>query len=214
MRAAAWCRADVGTAALGCPRGEQPGSRWHEFRETRNVITMAPTRLSYEESCRRLCGDPRCSIPPMPDHRPGFDDPQPLGMNFYRTLIDETLNFTSLTLPRTFFGRSEIRKTSFQNADLRESSLRWNDFLDVDFTGAELTGSDMRSSNFERVKFAGTDLNSADMRRSWFRKCAFDGALMRGTILTRHQGSTLTLSPQQQAVIDWRDDDGPEPEGG
>ena len=59
-----------------------------------------------------------------------------------------------LTIPRTFFGRSEIAHTSFANSDLSESTLCWNDFVDVDFTNACLAGADLRASNYERVRFA------------------------------------------------------------
>jgi uncharacterized protein YjbI with pentapeptide repeats len=150
----------------------------------------------------------------MPGHLPRFDDPEPLGLRFFRLLIDGSIYFENLTLPRTFFGRSELKNVSFQNTDLTESSLCWNDFVDVDFTRCLLRRSDIRSSNFDRVRFASADLGATDMRRSWFRACIFDGALMENAVLTLQQGSNLTLSAEQRRQIDWRQDDGPEPDGG
>ena len=37
---------------------------------------------------------------------------------------------------------------------------------------------------------------------------------MEHTFLTFDQGSKLSLSLEQHGQIDWRDDDGPEPDGG
>jgi hypothetical protein len=37
---------------------------------------------------------------------------------------------------------------------------------------------------------------------------------MEHTILTFDQGSKLSLSLERHGPIDWRDDDGPEPDGG
>src|SRR5262245_50280372 len=89
------------------------------------------TRLSYEESCRllqrlRLYSDAGTEgvIPPIPDHRPQHDDKAPLGVRFFRTWVGED-DLENLTLPRTFFGRSEIGPASFKNTDLSESTLCW-----------------------------------------------------------------------------------------
>jgi uncharacterized protein YjbI with pentapeptide repeats len=178
---------------------------------------MATMRLTYEQSCRRLqelvCLDAG-DIPPVPDHVPQSDDEGPLGVNFFRTFIGEGADLQNLTLPRTFFGRSEIRDTLWCNTDLTESNLCWNDFIDVDFTHAVLVRADLRCSPFQSVKFVGADLRGADMRRSSFDNCVFDGALMEGAILTRNQGAQIKLSSAQRAEIDWREDDGPEPSGG
>jgi uncharacterized protein YjbI with pentapeptide repeats len=65
-----------------------------------------------------------------------------------------------------------------------------------------------------RVNFTRTDLRGADMRRSSFEECVFDDALMDGATLTRKQGGRMALSDAQKAVIDWRQEDGPEPSGG
>jgi uncharacterized protein YjbI with pentapeptide repeats len=97
---------------------------------------------------------------------------------------------------------------------LRESTLCWNDFVDVDFSQAVLSGADLRASLFERVSFVEADLRSADLRRSAFANCLFDRASMKGAILTRRQGATLSLSASQLSDIDWVDDEGDEPDGG
>jgi len=68
----------------------------------------------------------------LSERAPRHDDEQ-LGVSFFRTrLADVTLD--GLTLPRTFFGRSEIRGVSFPVTDLSESTANWNDFIDVDFS--------------------------------------------------------------------------------
>jgi uncharacterized protein YjbI with pentapeptide repeats len=121
---------------------------------------------------------------------------------------------SGLTLPRTFFGRSEINGASFHDTDLRESNLCWNDFVDVDFSEAVLRSSDLRASLFERVSFVEADLGFADLRRSTFANCLFDRASMLGTTLTRRQGETLSLSSSQLSKISWVDDEGDEPDGG
>ena len=89
-------------------------------------------RRSYEESCRllqRLGYLGEGIIPPIPDH-PGYDpekdDEDLLGVTFFRTWVGVGRPFglqpsnpegwvdvaehdlENLTLPRTFFGRSEI----------------------------------------------------------------------------------------------------------
>jgi uncharacterized protein YjbI with pentapeptide repeats len=150
----------------------------------------------------------------MPDHIPQPEDEEPLGLSFFRTFVGDGVNLSYLSIPRTFFGRSEISNATFRNTDLSESNLRWNDFIDVDFTEAALARADLRASIYTRVDFTRTDLRSADMRRSDFEECAFDGAEMENAILTREQGARLKLPSTQRAVIDWRENDGPEPSGG
>jgi uncharacterized protein YjbI with pentapeptide repeats len=66
--------------------------------------------------------------------------------------LDAEVDFSDLTLPRTFFGRSELDGTAFRNTDLTESNLCWNDFNGV----------------------------GADLRRSSFTGCIFEGALLKG----------------------------------
>ncbi len=178
---------------------------------------MAKSRLSYEESLRRLQelgflgADEH---PPMRIHIPQPEDDEPLGLSFFRTLVGDDADFADLTIPRTLFGRSEICNASFANTDLTESNLRWNDFIDVDFTDAVLERADLGASLYTRCKFIRTVLRGADLRMTTFDHCKFEGALMERAMLTRGQGAKLTLTAQQRAVIDWRDDDGPEPSGG
>lgn len=176
-------------------------------------------RLSYEESCRVLqrVGYPDAgadgAIPPMPDHLPQCDDEEPLGVSFFRTFVGEG-DLENLTLPRTFFGRSEVGPLSFKNTDLSESNLCWNDFNEVSFEDADLSGSDLRASLYNSVKFVRTNLQNADLRLSTFDSCDFTGAEMKGAKLTREQGSVLGLSDEQRNVIDWQESDGEEPPGG
>jgi Pentapeptide repeats (8 copies) len=97
-------------------------------------------RKSYKESCLLLQKIGQLEpdqFPEMPDHRPRYEDPEPLGVSFFRTVIEDE-KLANLTLPRTFFSRSEIRNVSFANTDFSESTLCWNDFIDVDFSKAIL----------------------------------------------------------------------------
>jgi BTB/POZ domain-containing protein KCTD9 len=174
-------------------------------------------RLNYDLSCARLrklgllAHD---SHPPLPQRLPQHDDNEPLGVSIFRTLLADALDLSDLTLPRTFFGRSQIERVSFRNSDLRESNLCWNDFNGTDFTGADLTDSDMRSSLFHNVLFRTANLDGADLRRSSFIDCLFEEAAMKSAVLTRQQGATLCLSETQRKNIDWRVESGPEPGGG
>ena len=178
---------------------------------------MSAPRLTYDDSIRRLreLGFLGASEQPsLPDHVPQPEDDEPLGLNFFRTFVGDGANLSNLSIPRTFFGRSEISNAAFRDTDLSESNLRWNDFIDVDFTVARLARADLRSSIYTRVNFTRTDLRGADMRRADFEECVFDGAFMDGAVLTRKQGGRLILSSAQKAVIAWCDEDGPEPSGG
>jgi BTB/POZ domain-containing protein KCTD9 len=174
-------------------------------------------RLEYDESICRLRelgflgAEERPSIP---DHVPQPEDDEPLGLSFFRTLVGEGADLSNLTIPRTFFGRSEIRDATFRNTDLSESNLCWNDFVDVEFTEAALARADLRASNYTRVNFTRADLSGTDLRRADFEECVFDDAAMDGTVLARSQGSLLVLSSVQKAAIAWCDDEGPEPSGG
>lgn len=172
-------------------------------------------RLPYEESCAVLqeaglldAGD----VPPLREGVPRFDD-SVRGVEFFRTKIADA-NLENLTLPRTFFGRSEMRAVSFRGTDLGESSMCWNDFIDVDFSGACLGQSDMRASIFERVVFDRADLTSADLRHSTFIDCSWDGATLTGAKLTTSAAGALTLSPDQRGQLDLQESEGPEPAGG
>jgi BTB/POZ domain-containing protein KCTD9 len=173
-------------------------------------------RLSYDLSCERLrelglLDDD--GLPPLPERMPQQGD-EVLGFSVFRMRLDDSLDLSGLTLPRTFFGRSLVNRVSFRNCDLRESNLCWNDFVGTDFTGADLTAADMRSSVFQQVLFVATSLVGADLRRSFFDDCSFEKAAMKGAILTYQQGKALPISHAQGREIDWRNDHGPEPKGG
>lgn len=176
---------------------------------------MAEARLSYEESCRRL--QPALldegAIPPIPERVPRHDD-EVSGVSIFRMLLGADVDLSNLTLPRTFFGRSELNGTALRNTDLTESNLCWNDFNKVDFSRAVLAGADLRASNFEQADFTAANLERADLRRSRFNKCRFDDAVLKGAVMTHAQGKKLSLSEAQRASIAWTSDDGPEPEGG
>jgi BTB/POZ domain-containing protein KCTD9 len=177
---------------------------------------MAIIRLNYQESCYGLQAKgylDEGTIPEISHHLPQYDDEEPLGISFFRTVIEGD-NLSNLTLPRTFFCRSEINDISFQNTDLSESHLCWNDFISVDFTDAILASCDLRASNFVDVKFVSANLNSSDLRLSYFDRCDFINASMHGTILTFQQGETLDLTDKQRVEIAWTIDDGMEPSGG
>jgi uncharacterized protein YjbI with pentapeptide repeats len=178
---------------------------------------MSQGRLQYVDSIRRLrelgfLGPDE--HPPIPDHVPQPEDDEPLGLSFFRTFVGEGADLSNLGIPRTLFGHSEINDASFRNSDLSESNLRWNDFIDVDFTEATLARADLRTSIYARANFTRTDLRGADMRRAEFKECIFDGALLDGAILARRQQGLMALSNAQKAVVAWRDEDGPEPNGG
>lgn len=174
-----------------------------------------PQRLSYEESCRVLQREQvidEGAIPPLPGRMPRQDD-ELMGVSFFRTRLADA-KVENMTLPRTYFGRSEIAATSFQGTDLSESRANWNDFIEVDFSGADLSNSDLRGCLYERVKFRGTNLHGADLRYCGFKECDFSDAEMAGVKVTQKVGSALGLSNEQQSVIDWQDEDGEEPDGG
>ena len=128
------------------------------------------------------------------------DDEEPLGLSFFRTRVEDE-SFDNFSMPRTFFGRSQINSCTLRNADLSQSNLCWNDFLDVDFSLADLRGADLRCSIFKRVKFQNTDLRSADLRRAGFIDCDFKDAQLEGTRLTRFQIQRLKLALAQKRVI-------------
>lgn len=190
-------------------------------------------RLTYEESCELLQRHHYLSagnIPEMPDGRPDIYGER--GVSFFRTWIGVGRPFglepsrleddvevaehalANLTLPRTFFGKSEISFISFQNTDLTESTLCWNDFIEVDFTDADLSGADLRASIFRTVCFVRADLRNADLRHSTFEECDFTDADMTGAKLTRERAESIHLSELQQAAIDWQAGEGDEPLGG
>jgi uncharacterized protein YjbI with pentapeptide repeats len=174
-----------------------------------------PTRRSYIESCQFLIDGQLLEmneVPPLPERAPRHDD-ETLGVGFFRTVIaDEELN--NLTLPRTFFGRSEIRGVAFRETDLSESTANWNDFIDVGFSSADLSRADLRASTFERVSFKNASLCGVDLRHATFTNCSFADADLAGAKIAREAESALNLSPTQRNVIAWQDDQGEEPDGG
>ena len=171
------------------------------------------TRLSYEESCvllQRLgyCGaGSDGEIPPIPDHLPQCDDDE-LGVSFFRTIVGDGELLENLTLPRTFFGRSEVGPISFKNSDLSESNLCWNNFNHVNFEDTDLSGSDLRGSIFKNVKFVKTNLRRADLRHASFQACDFTNADMQGAKMTRIRALRIRLSAEQVKAMDWRYFDG------
>jgi len=152
--------------------------------------------------------------PPQPLAMPEPDDEGPLGLSFYRMGFENGADLSGLSIARTFFGRSEIAQVSFRGSDLRESNLRWNDFIDVDFTDASLASADLRASEYLRVLFDGADLSGADLRLSNFQDCSFRGANMTGSLLAEDQRSLLNLDERQMRQVSWQPDHGQEPAGG
>jgi uncharacterized protein YjbI with pentapeptide repeats len=176
----------------------------------------AQVRLSYVESCRelqKLGYLEKGLIPPMPHHLPRYDDPEPLGVNFFRTRLDND-RLENMSLSRTFFGRSEIKDVSFKNTDLSQSNLCWNDFINVDFTDANLQSSDLRSSTYSKVRFVRSDLSKVDLRRSTFEDCDFANAKLKGAIAHARQKPELPLSEAQRQQMAWTNVEGDEPGGG
>jgi uncharacterized protein YjbI with pentapeptide repeats len=174
------------------------------------------SKRTYEESCRYLqqAGwlDANASIPALPASRPNYDDAI-LGVEFFRTLLSDA-KLEYLTLPRMYFGRSEIRNVSFAGSDLSESTFCWNNFIQVSFIKCDLSNSDLRAALFENVDFSDANLANTDMRRSEYIGCTLLNANMTGVKLTRKQGEQLPLSMEQNQQIDWQDFDGDEPGGG
>ena len=172
-------------------------------------------RKSYEDSCRVLQENQLLrpnEFPPLPSRAPCYDDEE-LGVEFFRTLLAD-VKLEYLSLPPTYFGRSEIRGVSFRGTDLSESTMCWNDFINVDFSSVDLSGADLRASIYERVNFQGASLRNADLRCGTFKDCMFTKADMAGAKLTRSLRWFFRLSGDQRKTIDWQSSPGPEPEGG
>jgi len=183
-------------------------------------------RLSLEKTWQKLeeAGDemPRTESgkPFVPESMPNYDD-EVLGVEFFRTEVEDA-DYSFLTLPRTFFGRSELKKVNYQNSDLSESRMCWNDFIECDFSNADLSKCDMRSPNFENCNFSGANLKEADLRCAGMTNCNFTGAdvtdvqaLPAHHLYHRNVGSIEALLTDEQCVsIDWTDDAGEEAPGG
>jgi uncharacterized protein YjbI with pentapeptide repeats len=173
------------------------------------------TRASFTTSVRRLqslklldAGERTA-----PQRMPRFDDDPSANVGFFRTRL-EGVDLSRLTLPRSFFGRSEVARVNFSGSDLSESNMCWNNFTDVSLSGALLAGADMRASIFVRVKFEMADLRGADLRHSTFTDCSFVGAKMEKVRLTNKAAQSLALDRQQRSAVQWETDEGPEPDGG
>ena len=172
-------------------------------------------RLSYEESFRflqREGWEGEGDIPPIPERPPRYDDDN-LGLSFFRTWVNQA-TMENLTIPRTYFSRSAIGKTSFAGTDLTESVANWNDFEDVDFTFADLTRFDFRGCALRRIEFRNAVLKDADLRHCALEECSFTNADLTGAKITVEVGVSLALSPEQRKQISWQDEDGAEPDGG
>ncbi len=145
-----------------------------------------PVRKPYKESCKFLQGQKLLeadALPELPERAPRYND-EHLGVSFFRTVLAGA-RLENLTLPRSFFGRSQIREVSFRGTDLMESTLCWNEFVDVDFGEADLSRADLRASIFQRVNFRAAVLRGADLRRGTFRGCTFADADVTAAKLTR-----------------------------
>lgn len=173
-----------------------------------------PDRLSYAESYAVLQKKKLMPAGNAPELRydPPRHDNVGSGVRFVQAMV-AGVKLERLTLPRTFFGRSEFREVSFRGADLSESTANWNDFIQVNFNGADLSHSDLRGCLFERVKFTGANLAGVDFRYCGFKQCLFTDADLTDAKITHKAGAALKLSPEQQSVIDWQAEDGEEPQG-
>jgi hypothetical protein len=200
---------EVFRAILGCPVA---------VGEIRSVnptgVLGLMSRLSYAESCKLLepygaCGS---EPPPMPSGIPKHDA-DILGVNFFRTVIEDA-KFENLTLPRTFFGRSEIKNSSFAGSDLSKSHLCWNEFVGVSFCGTLLAGADLRASDYQKCDFIECDLSGADLRRASFKNCVFKGAILKDAIIPRRLKKVCEFSEDQIAQAKLIFFEGPEPDGG
>lgn len=140
--------------------------------------------------------------PFVPARMPSYDDPEPLGLSFFRCSYADA-DLSNLRLPRTFFGRSSLERLNVQNTDLSESRMCWNDFVDCDFSHADLTGCDLRASIFKGCTFASATLRRAEMRGATFSRCLFTNSDMASARLTYFQRLTLKLSVEQKANIEW-----------
>jgi len=174
-----------------------------------------PERLSYADSCQALKAAQIIDfvdVPRQPYDRPRHGDAG-LGVRFFQKEIVGA-KLEHLTLPNTFFSRSEFRNTSFRDSLLTECTANWNDFIEVDFTNADLSRSDLRACLFERVSFRGVKLVGVDFRYCGFKHCDFKDADLTDAKMTQKMGAALKLSEEQKSVIDWQSEEGEEPEGG
>jgi uncharacterized protein YjbI with pentapeptide repeats len=149
--------------------------------------------------------------PLIPKRRPRFDD-DVLGFSVFRTKL--VGDWSSLTLPRTYFGRSLVERVNFYDTDLSESVACWNDFVEVVFSSAVLDRADLRASTFQDCSFDRASLVEADLRRSSFFGCSFLGADLRGALAERRAAWLSGVSDHQRASMTLTDSEGEEPPGG
>jgi len=168
-------------------------------------------RLDYDQSCVHLGFEPS-KVPPLKNLPPRHDD-EVLGLSFYKTGIEEK-EWLSLTIPRTFIGRSLIENSSIIDCDLTESVMCWNDFIAVDLSNCDLSRADLRASNFMGVDFSHCILKQADFRGSGLEECVFSDADLEGAILETTEHGHLDLTPEQRSSIQWVDSPGEPPPGG
>jgi uncharacterized protein YjbI with pentapeptide repeats len=172
---------------------------------------------NYEESIEQLRSQGIVSPEEqlvIPERMPQYDDEEITGLSFFKTLIEEDIDLSNLSIPRTFINRSVCKNVSFENTDAHDSNFSWNDFTDVNFSGGIFDTSDFRSSNYKNCNFTLSSLVEVDMRHANFESCNFDKATINKTILSKRQLSSMHLSQEQTDSIDLREDDGPEPNGG
>jgi uncharacterized protein (TIGR02996 family) len=227
-----YLRLMCGLAALSQRQNKKRKPLQARFQQLRASIDpdwqwSVARRKSLEETWRYLQAQgakmPRdpAGRPFVPPQMPSYDDDEPLGFGYFKSGLEDA-DRSGMTLPRTYFGRSGFSRVRFTDSDLSESRMCWNDFDSCDFSGADLSRCDMRASNFTGCKFVGAMLRGADLHRSYFKGCDFSGADLTGAVAeggilyTRsgHTGLADCLTKEQQAVVMWTSDEGPQPPGG
>ena len=197
------------------PAPRQPGKAKKAKVTRRRSLAETWRHLEEERAGEKMPRNAK-GKPFVPPQMPNHDDDE-LGFSFFRTSAQEA-DYSYCTLPRTFFGRSELNEVNFRNTDLSESRMCWNDFNDCDFSKADLSGCDMRASKFKACKFDGANLKGADLRRSSFQDCSFKGANLKKAVLDNDSaadwGADRHLSKAQVAAIVWHDEPGEQPAGG
>lgn len=123
-------------------------------------------------------------------------------LTFFRTYIRD-LDFSCLTMPNSFFGRTQIDAFNFRNTDLSGSYMQENDWLDCDFTSANLSKCSLIAL-FYNCNFNGADLRGADLRDGGFYNCDFTNAILADACLRPEQAQDLPLSELQRLVINWQ----------
>lgn len=121
------------------------------------------------------------------------------GLTFFRARKGG--DWSSLTLPRTFFGRSHLERASFYDSDLTESVLAWSDFVEVTFAACVLVRADLRASVFQECSFKGADLRGADLRLADLASSDFTDARLDGAVVERGAWWLSRLTETQRAVL-------------